>query len=281
MEPGGAPPMSATSKIRALTPPDIQAMKGDTPIVCLTAYTTPIARMIDEHTDLVLVGDSVGMVMHGMPNTLGVTMDMMVMHGRAVRRGLKRALLVIDMPFGSYEESPQVAFQNASRFMKETECGAVKIEGGTEMAETIRFLTNRGIPVMVHVGLTPQSVNVFGGYKTQGKGDDEKNVLEDAKAVQEAGAFSVVCEKMPDALARKITKKLNIPTVGIGASAHCDGQILVIDDMLGMFTDFQPKFVKRFANLGQKVNEMAAEYAEEVRTRKFPAPEHVYDYAGD
>ena len=273
--------MSVNTKVRALTPPAIQEMKGDTPIVCLAAYTTPIAKMIDEHTDLVLVGDSVGMVMHGMPNTLGVTMDMMVMHGKAVRRGLNRPLLVIDMPFGSYEESPQVAFQNASRLMKETECGAVKIEGGIEMAETIRFLSRRGIPVMAHVGLTPQSVNMFGGYKTQGKGDDESRVIEDAMAVQEAGAFSVVCEKVPDPLARKITKKLDIPTIGIGASVHCDGQILVIDDMLGMFTDFQPKFVKRFANLGKKVNEMAAEYADEVRTRKFPAPEHVYDYAGD
>ncbi|MEM7290710.1 MAG: 3-methyl-2-oxobutanoate hydroxymethyltransferase [Pseudomonadota bacterium] len=272
--------MSANAKIKALTPPDIQAMKGGTPIVCLTAYTTPIARMIDEHTDLVLVGDSVGMVMHGMPNTLGVTMDMMVMHGRAVRRGLKRALLVMDMPFGSYERSPQQAFDNASRFMKETECGAVKLEGGVEMAETIDFLSKRGIPVMAHIGLTPQAVNVFGGYKTQGKGDDEKQVINDAKSVERAGAFSVVCEKMPDPLARKITKKLNIPTVGIGASAYCDGQILVIDDMLGMFTEFKQKFVKRFADLGAQVNKMAAEYADEVRNRKFPTPEHVYDYAG-
>ncbi|MEM7068116.1 MAG: 3-methyl-2-oxobutanoate hydroxymethyltransferase [Pseudomonadota bacterium] len=273
--------MSATAKIKALTPPDIQAMKGDTPIVCLTAYTTPIAKMIDEHTDLVLVGDSVGMVMHGMPNTLGVTMDMMVMHGRAVRRGLTRPLLVIDMPFGSYERSPQQAFDNASRFMRETECGAVKIEGGVEMAETIEFLVNRGIPVMAHVGLTPQSVNTFGGYKTQGKGDDAERIMKNAKAVQAAGAFSVVCEKMPDPLAREVTKELDIPTVGIGASAYCDGQILVIDDMLGMFTDFKPKFVKRYARLGEKVNEMAGEYAEEVRNRTFPAPEHVYDYAGE
>ncbi len=273
--------MSATGKIKALTPPDILAMKGDAPIVCLTAYTTPVARMIDEHTDLVLVGDSVGMVMHGMPNTLGVTMDMMVLHGKAVRRGLKKALLVVDMPFGSYEQSPEQAFENASKFMRETECGAVKLEGGEVMAETIEFLSKRGIPVMAHVGLTPQAVNVFGGYKTQGKGDDEKCILKDAKAVEDAGAFALVCEKMPDALARKITRKLTIPTIGIGASMYCDGQILVIDDMLGMFTDFKPKFVKRFANLGEKVNEMAAEYASEVRSRKFPTPDHVYDYAGE
>ncbi|MEM9330440.1 MAG: 3-methyl-2-oxobutanoate hydroxymethyltransferase [Pseudomonadota bacterium] len=273
--------MSVTGKTKALTPPDIQDMKGVSPIVCLTAYTTPIAKMIDEHTDLVLVGDSVGMVMHGMPNTLGVTMDIMLLHGRAVRRGLKRSLLVIDMPFGTYEKSPQQAFENAARFMRETECGAVKLEGGEEMAETIDFLVKRGIPVMAHVGLTPQSVNVLGGYKTQGKGNDSGRILSDAHAVADAGAFSVVCEKMPDPLARQVTREINIPTIGIGASVYCDGQILVIDDMLGMFTEFKPKFVKRFANLGEKVNEMAGEYAEEVRNRKFPAPEHVYDYAGE
>jgi len=273
--------MSATAKIKALTPPDISDMKGQEPIVCLTAYTTPIARMIDEHTDLVLVGDSVGMVMHGMPNTLGVTMEMMVLHGRAVRRGLKRPLLVIDMPFGSYEKSREQAFENAARLMRETECGAVKLEGGEVMAETIRYLIDRGIPVMAHIGLTPQSVNVFGGYKTQGKGNDSGRIMNDAIAVQEAGAFSVVCEKMPDQLARDVTKAITIPTVGIGASVHCDGQILVIDDMLGMFTDFKPKFVKRFAKLGEEVRNMASEYAAEVKSRKFPAPEHVYDYAGD
>jgi len=251
--------MSATARNKALTPPDIQSMKGSTPIVCLTAYTTPIAKMIDEHTDLVLVGDSVGMVMHGMPNTLGVTMDMMVMHGKAVRRGLTRPLLVIDMPFGSYEQSPQQAFENAARFMRETECGAVKLEGGAEMAETIEFLSKRGIPVQAHVGLTPQSVNMFGGYKTQGTGNDSEKILEDAKAVEAAGAFSVVCEKMPDPLARRITDELQIPTIGIGASAQCDGQILVIDDMLGMFTEFKPKFVKRYASLGEKVNDCQPE----------------------
>ena len=273
--------MSATSRIKALTPPDIQTMKGETPIVCLTAYTTPIARMIDEHADFVLVGDSVGMVMHGLPNTLGVTMDMMVMHGKAVRRGLTRPLLVMDMPFGSYEQSPQQAFENASRMMKETECGAVKLEGGQQMAETVEFLVKRGIPVVGHVGLTPQAVNVFGGYKTQGKGDAADDLVEDAAALEQAGAFAVVCEKVPDAVARRITKHISVPTIGIGASVYCDGQILVIDDMLGMFTDFKPKFVKRFANLGEQVNEMASVYAEEVRSRKFPAPEHVYEYAGE
>ena len=272
--------MSVNTKIKALTPPDITGMKGNSPIVSLTAYTTPIARMIDEHTDLVLVGDSVGMVMHGMPNTLGVTMDMMVLHGKAVRRGLKRPLLVMDMPFGSYEKSKEQAFENAAILMRETECGAVKLEGGETMAETIHYLVNRGIPVMAHIGLTPQSVNIFGGYKTQGKGNDSGRIMNDAVAVQEAGAFSVVCEKMPDALARSVTKELTIPTVGIGASVYCDGQILVIDDMLGMFTDFKPKFVKRYANLGEQVQEMAKEYAAEVKERQFPAPDHVYDYAG-
>lgn len=274
--------MSANIRIKALTPPDIMQMKNGDPVVCLTAYTTPIAKMVDAHTDLVLVGDSVGMVMHGMPNTLGVTMDMMVMHGKAVRRGISRSLLVIDMPFGSYEKSPEQAFENASLLMQETECGGVKLEGGEPMADTIRFLTQRGIPVMAHIGLTPQAVNVFGGYKTQGKGDDAaKRIMADAIAVEKAGAFSVVVEKVPDPLARKITKKIKIPTVGIGASVACDGQILVIDDMMGMFTDFKPKFVKRYASLGEQVEACVSEYASDVRKRNFPAPEHVYDYAGD
>ncbi len=273
--------MSVSTKNRSLTPPDISARKGQTPIVCLAAYTTPIAKLIDPHCDLVLVGDSVGMVMHGMPNTLGVSMDMMVMHGAAVRRGLKKALLVIDMPFGSYEKSKEQAFENAARFMCETECGAIKIEGGEAMAETIEFLTKRGIPVMAHVGLTPQAVNVFGGYKTQGTGKDASRIMNDAKAIEQAGAFSVVCEKMPDPLARKITAKLKIPTIGIGASAQCDGQILVVDDMMGMFTEFHPKFVKRYANLGEQLGDCVAEYAKDVKARKFPAPEHVYDYAGE
>lgn len=273
--------MSVSTRTKALTPPDIQAMKGKQPIASLTAYTTPVARMIDPHLDFVLVGDSVGMVMHGMPNTLGVTMDMMVMHGKAVRRGLKTALLVVDMPFGSYEQSPEHAFENASRLMRETECGAVKLEGGAAMAETIHFLTQRSIPVMAHIGLTPQSVNVFGGYKTQGKSDDANRIVSDADAVQKAGAFAVVCEKIPDGLARKITNQIDIPTIGIGASASCDGQILVMDDILGMFTDFKPKFVKRYAQLGEQVEHIAQTYAKEVRERTFPAPEHVYDYSGD
>lgn len=264
------------SDVSPLTPPAIRARKGARPIVCLTAYTTPMAQIVDRHCDLVLVGDSVGMVLHGMPDTLGVTMDMMVMHGRAVRRGISRALMVVDLPFGSYEESPEQALRNAAILMRETGAGAVKLEGGVHMAETIRFLTQRAIPVMGHVGLTPQSVNTFGGYGVRGRGAEAQAVLRDAQAVAEAGAFSVVVEKIPDILARRITADIDVPTVGIGASAACDGQILVVDDMLGMFSDFKPKFVKRFAHLADDAEAAIAAYAQEVRARQFPANEHVF-----
>lgn len=267
---------NATGTSAPLTPPDISARKGGTPIVCLTAYTTPMAEIVDRHCDLVLVGDSVGMVLHGLPDTLGVTLDMMVLHGQAVRRGLKRALMVVDLPFGTYEESPEQAFRNAARVMRETGCAAVKLEGGVTMAPTIRYLTERSIPVMAHVGLTPQSVNAMGGYKVQGRGDEAEAVMRDAKAVAEAGAFAVVLEKVPEGLARSITSDLSIPTIGIGASAACDGQILVVDDMLGMFTAFRPKFAKRYAELGEAANKAVAAFAQDVRTRAFPAPEHVY-----
>ena len=259
-----------------VTPPAILARKGAAPIVCLTAYTTPIAQLVDRHCDLVLVGDSVGMVMHGLPDTLGVTLEMMIMHGKAVRRGLKTALMVVDMPFGSYEEGPEQAFRNAATLMRETGCGAVKLEGGAHMAPTIRFLAQRAIPVMAHIGLTPQSVHSFGGYKVQGRGAEAQAVLADAQAVAEAGAFSVVIEKVPDILARRITADVDIPTIGIGASAACDGQILVVDDMLGMFAEFKPKFVKRYAELGSEADKAIAAYAEDVRERRFPASEHVF-----
>jgi 3-methyl-2-oxobutanoate hydroxymethyltransferase len=268
--------MSATGAMRTLTPPDILARKGGTPLVCLTAYTTPMARLVDAHCDIVLVGDSVGMVLHGLPSTLGVTLDMMVMHGQAVRRGLQKALMVVDMPFGSYEESPQQALRNAARLMAETDCAAVKLEGGESMAETISFLVHRGIPVMAHIGLTPQAVNTFGGYKVQGRGEDAERILRDAVAVEKAGAFSVVLEKVPGLLADRITAEIAIPTIGIGASAGCDGQVLVVDDMLGMFTLFQPKFVKRYAELGGNAKHAIATYAQEVRERRFPAAEHVF-----
>ncbi len=268
--------MSATTMTRRLTPLDIRARKGGAPIVCLTAYTTPIARLADPHCDLLLVGDSVGMVLHGLPSTLGVSVQMMAMHGLAVMRGSARALVVIDLPFGSYEESPQQAFATAAALMRETGAGAVKLEGGAHMAATIAFLVARGVPVVGHVGLTPQAVNTLGGYKVQGRGADADRIRADARAVAEAGAFAVVLEKVPDALAREITQALAVPTIGIGASADCDGQILVIDDMLGLFTDFRPSFVKRYAELGAAASDAIAAYAAEVRDRRFPGPEHVF-----
>ncbi|MBL3551112.1 3-methyl-2-oxobutanoate hydroxymethyltransferase [Rhodovulum sulfidophilum] len=268
--------MSASAESRQMTVAAVRARKGGTPLVCLTAYTTPMAEAVDAACDVVLVGDSVGMVLHGLPSTLGVTMEMMLMHGRAVARGLAHALMVVDMPFGSYEEGPQQAFRNAARLMAETGCGAVKLEGGAAMAETIRFLTARGIPVMGHVGLTPQGVMGFGGYKVQGRGADGARVLAEAQAVAEAGAFAVVLEKVPAALADRITAAVPIPTIGIGASVGCDGQILVVDDMLGVFTGFRPKFVKRYAELGDAARASVEAYAEEVRSRRFPGPEHVF-----
>ncbi|MEM9844276.1 MAG: 3-methyl-2-oxobutanoate hydroxymethyltransferase [Pseudomonadota bacterium] len=268
--------MSATARKTAPLPDDIRAMKGGTPIVSLTAYTTPMAQIMDPHCDLVLVGDSVGMVLHGMESTLGVTMDMMVMHGQAVARGLKTAMLVIDMPFGSYEESPAQAFRNASRIMTETGAAAVKLEGGVVMAETIAFLVARGIPVMAHIGLTPQSINTLGGYKVQGRDEAASQVMADAVAVAEAGAFSVVLEKLPARLSDDVTAAIPIPTIGIGASAGCDGQILVHFDMLGLFTAFKPKFVKRYADLGEQAGRAIETYAKEVRARQFPAPEHTF-----
>jgi 3-methyl-2-oxobutanoate hydroxymethyltransferase len=268
--------MSATSSMRAVLPPDIRARKGQVPLVVLTAYTTPVARLIDAHCDMALVGDSVGMVLHGMPSTIGVTMEMMILHGRAVVRGLQKAMAVIDMPFGSYEESPQQAYRNAARLMAETGAPCVKLEGGVHMAETIAFLTKRGIPVQAHIGLTPQSVNTLGGYKVVGRDGEADLVMQDALAVEAAGAFSVVLEKVPMGLAARITQRLSIPTIGIGAGVACDGQVLVVDDMLGFFTEFRPKFVKRYADLGALASEAIADYAAEVRARTFPAEEHAF-----
>ncbi|MBK5933160.1 ketopantoate hydroxymethyltransferase [Rhodovulum imhoffii] len=273
--------MSTAAQNRQLTPADIRARKGGPPIVCLTAYTTPVAKLADPACDLVLVGDSVGMVLHGLPSTLGVTMEMMILHGQAVARGLRRALMVVDMPFGSYEESPEQALRNAARLMRETGAAAVKLEGGGAMAETIRFLTRRSIPVLAHVGLTPQAIHTLGGYKVQGRGADRARVLADARAVAEAGAFGAVLEKVPAALADEITGEIDIPTIGIGASAGCDGQILVVDDMLGLFAEFRPKFVKRYAHLAEDAERAIATYAAEVRARTFPAQEHIFaDEAG-
>src|SRR5688572_11636890 len=224
--------MSVQKMSKRLTAPEITDRKGGDPIVALTSYHAHTAAIADKYVDFILVGDSLGMVMHGFESTLPVPLDLMILHGRAVMRGAKRALVVVDMPFGSYEESHAQAFHNAARVMKETECGAIKIEGGKRMADTIHFLSQRGIPVMAHIGLTPQFSNVFGGFKTQGRTRDKWAAIEeDAKAVAEAGAFAVVLEAIVEPLAKKITKSLAIPTIGIGASAACDGQILVMEDM--------------------------------------------------
>ena len=271
--------MSSTSKqsIRRLTAPDIAARKGKTPIVSLTAYTAPMAKILDQHVDILLVGDSLGMVIYGMENTLGVTMEMMINHAKAVMRGSKHALVVVDMPFGSYEESKETAFRNAARLLAETNCTAVKIEGGAEMAETVRFLVDRGIPVMGHVGLMPQQVQNMGGFKAQGRDDKEAiAIIEDAKAVEDAGAFSVVIEGVMEQVARAITEAIAIPTIGIGASPECDGQVLVTDDILGLFNDFQPKFVKRYAHLAENVDQAVENFANDVKARTFPGAEHCF-----
>jgi 3-methyl-2-oxobutanoate hydroxymethyltransferase len=268
--------MSQHSETPRLTAPDIARRKGGHKIVSLTAYHAHTARLIDPHVDFLLVGDSLGMVMHGHETTIPVPLDLMIMHGAAVVRGSKRALVVVDMPFGTYEESPSAAFKNAARIMKETGCGAVKLEGGRRMAETVRFLTERGIPVMGHVGLTPQSVNVMGGFKTQGRRPEEWASIEaDAEAVAEAGAFALVLEGMAELLAAKITRAIAIPTIGIGASAECDGQILVLEDMLGLSPSV-PRFVKKYAELGRAIEDAVKAYAAEVRGSQFPSRDHVY-----
>ncbi len=273
--------MSVQSPVRRLTAPAIRARKGGEPIVSLTAYHAHTARIIDPHVDFLLVGDSLGMVMHGYETTVPVPLDLMIMHGAAVVRGSSRALVVVDMPFGSYEESPAVAFRNAARVLKETGCGAIKLEGGARMADTIRYLTERGIPVMAHIGLTPQSINVMGGFKTQGRRRGEWAAIEaDAAAVAEAGAFAVVLEGMAELLAARITKMIPIPTIGIGASASCDGQILVLEDMLGL-SPRVPKFVKKYGDLGSAIENAVKNYADEVRARSFPGLDHVYAMRDD
>ncbi len=268
--------MSVQSSKRRITAPDIAARKNKEPIVSLTAYHAHTAGIIDPYVDFMLVGDSLGMVMHGFESTVPVPLELMIMHGAAVVRGSSAALVVVDMPFGSYEESPNIAFRNAAKVMKETGCGAVKLEGGARMAETIDYLTQRGIPVMAHIGLTPQSVHTMGGFKTQGREETQWQAIEDdAKAVAEAGAFSVVIEGVAELLAERLTKLVDIPTIGIGASASCDGQILVLEDMLGL-SPRVPKFVKEFANLGDAIEGAVRAYSDEVKTRKFPAKQHVY-----
>ena len=252
-------------------------VKGGAPIVGLTAYTAPVAQLLDPHVDFLLVGDSVGMVVYGFDSTVPVTVEMMIAHGAAVARSSSRALIVVDLPFGSYQESREQAFRTASRVMAETGCAAVKLEGGAEMAVTVRFLVERGVPVMGHIGLMPQSVNAAGGFKVQGRGRHQaERVTADAAAIVDAGAFSVVIEGTVEPVARAITEAVPIPTIGIGTSPACDGQILVTDDVLGLFTQFEPRFVKRYAELAPLVTTAAAEYAAEVRARRFPGPEHCF-----
>ena len=268
--------MSSQNVTKRMMAPGITAMKGRQPIVSLTAYHAHTAAIADKYCDFLLVGDSLGMVMHGYETTVPVPVELMIMHGRAVVRGSKRALVVVDMPFGTYEESPSIAFRNAARVMKETDCGAVKLEGGRRMAETIRFLVDRGIPVMAHIGLTPQSINVLGGFKAQGREMAGWGPIEDdARLVAEAGAFAVVLEAMAAPLAERITAQIAIPTIGIGASPACDGQILVMEDMLGLSSRV-PRFVKEFGRVGAVIDGAIASYAAEVRARTFPAPEHTY-----
>lgn len=235
-----------------------------------------MAQMLDQHCDLLLVGNSVGMVLHGLPNTVGVTLEMMILHGQAVMRGSRQALVVVDMPFGSYEGSPETAYANAVRLMKETGAGAVKLECGTTLAGTIAYLVQRGIPVMGHVGLLPQSVLVDGAFRAKGRNACEREqILRDASATAEAGAFCMVIEGVAESLAREITEAVDIPTIGIGGSPACDGQILVVDDMLGLF-DWTPKFVRRYADLRGEIERAAAAYADDVRSRRFPGVAETY-----
>jgi 3-methyl-2-oxobutanoate hydroxymethyltransferase len=269
--------MSVQDEIKRLTAPDIRARKGAEPIVALTSYHAHTARLVDKYCDVILVGDSLGMVMHGLETTVPVTLDMMILQGHAVMRGSKRALVVVDMPFGSYEASKEQAFMNAARVMKETGCGAIKVEGGRRLAETVAFLTERGVPVMGHIGLTPQSINTIGSFRAQGRDElDWAPIEADGMAVAEAGAFSVVVEAVAEPLGRRITEKVPIPTIGIGASPACDGQILVLEDMLGL-SPRVPKFVKRYGDLGPGIEAAIAGYAKEVRARAFPGPEHTYE----
>jgi 3-methyl-2-oxobutanoate hydroxymethyltransferase len=269
--------MSIETRPQRLSITRIRSRKGGDKLICLTAYNASVARQLDEEVDLLLVGDSLAMVVYGFDSTLPVTLDMMVAHGGAVVRATHHATIVVDLPFGAYQASPEDAFRAAARVMAETGCQAVKLEGGEEMAETVAFLVKRGIPVMGHVGLTPQSVNELGGYRSRGHDAAERRkILADGVAVADAGAFSLVVEGVNEGLARELTAAVAVPTIGIGASAACDGQILVTDDMLGLFAEFTPKFVKRYRRLGDDIRAAAHEYADDVRAGRFPTSEHTY-----
>ena len=270
--------MSAvTPDTKKRTPVDIARRKGGDPIVALTAYSAPMARVLDPIADLLLVGDSLGMVIYGFESTLPVTLEMMIAHGAAAVRGSKRACVVVDMPFGAYQESPAQAFASAARIMAETGCAAVKLEGGEAMADTVHFLVERGVPVLGHIGLQPQSVNVLGGFRAQGRNEAEADrVMADARAIAKAGAFAIVIEGTNEPVARRVTEAISVPTIGIGASPACDGQILVTEDIVGLTDGHKPRFVKRYAELNQAIAVAAQAYADEVRARTFPGPEHCY-----
>jgi 3-methyl-2-oxobutanoate hydroxymethyltransferase len=270
--------MSKQSQSGRVTVPGIRGLKGRGKIVCLTAYTAPMAAMLDEHVDLLLVGDSVGMVVHGLPTPTGVTLEMMILHGQAVMRASSRALVVVDLPFGTFEASPEQAFASSVRVMRETGCQAVKIEAGEALAGTIAFLVQRGVPVMGHVGLRPQSVHIDGGFKAKGRTRDERaRVIAEARAVDAAGCFAIVLEGVAEDLAAEITRTVAAPTIGIGASPDCDGQILVTDDMLGTF-EWAPKFVRRYASLRTTIADAVAQYATDVRAGSFPGEAEVYRF---
>ncbi|MFM9828051.1 MAG: 3-methyl-2-oxobutanoate hydroxymethyltransferase [Sphingomonas sp.] len=262
--------------MKRLTVPAIRARKGGDPLVMLTAYTVRMAQLLDPHCDMLLVGDSLGQVIYGLPSTVPVTLEMMATHGAAVVRGSYHSVVIIDMPFGSYEVSPEQAFASAARLLKETGAAAVKLEGGEAMAPTVSFLSERGIPVMGHVGLTPQAVNQLGGYGARGRTQAEfARILDDAKAISQAGAFAMVVEGVVEPLAEQITATIDVPSIGIGASAKCDGQVLVAEDMLGLF-ERTPRFVKRFDDLAGRISAAVETYAAEVRSRTFPGAEQVY-----
>lgn len=264
------------SPIKRITVPDIRARKGGEPIVVLTAYDAPTAALMDAHCDILLVGDSVGMAVHGLTSTVGVTLEMMILHGQAVMRGAKRALVVIDMPFGSYEAGVETAYANAVRVLKETGAQAIKVESGPTAPATIDYLVKRGVPVMGHVGLLPQSINIDGSFKAKGREEGERaRILQSARDTADAGAFAVVIEGVAEGLAREITEAIDKPTIGIGASVACDGQVLVSSDMLGLF-DWTPKFVRKYADLRGVIDQAVATYADDVRARRFPAEVETY-----
>ncbi len=272
--------MSKQLQSRRKTVRDIRSAKGGVPLVCLTAYTAPIAELLDERCDILLVGDSLGMVVHGLPTTVGVTLDMMILHGKAVMRASTQAFVAVDMPFGSYEGSREQAFTNASRIMMETGCQAVKLESGAYAADTIRHLVERGVPVIAHVGLRPQATNVDGGFKAKGRTKDEVDrVLEEATAADQAGCLAMVIEGVSEELAQQVTRSVSCPTIGIGASNTCDGQILVTDDMLGVF-DWTPKFVRKYADLRSQIASAVDAYASDIRERKFPSEAETYVFKG-